>query len=69
MILSHGRADLLRDRPHEREEFPRDRGHDHVRMFPAAHEPTKALAQPDLRLPPEVLDRFRQDVDAGLDVL
>ena len=38
-------------------------------MFAAADEATKPFAQPDVRLPPEVLDRFRERVDAGLDVL
>ena len=38
-------------------------------MFAAADEPTKALAQPDLRLPAEILHRFRERVDPGLHVL
>ena len=34
--------------------------------LPTCGESAKAFAQPDLRLPSNVLDRFRQDVDPGL---
>ena len=61
--------DHLRNRPHERDQFARDRRDRHVRMFATRDESSKALAQPDLRLPPEVLNGFRQRVDASLDVL
>jgi len=38
-------------------------------MLAARDESTKALGQPDLGLPAEVLNRFGQPVDAALDVL
>ena len=38
-------------------------------MLAARGQPTKALAQPDLRLPADVLNWFGQAVDASLDVL
>jgi hypothetical protein len=38
-------------------------------MLAAHGEPAKALAQPHLRFPPDVLNRFGQRVDASLDVL
>lgn len=38
-------------------------------MFATADQSTKALAQPDLRFPAEVLNGFRQRVDPGLNVL
>ena len=56
---------LLGDRPHERDEFARDGGDGDVRMLAARDEPTESLAQSDLRLPADVLNRFRQSRRCG----
>ena len=57
-----------RDGPHEREQFAGDGRHGHVGMFAAGNEPTKTLAQAELRLPPDVLSAPSVMHDAGLNV-
>ena len=64
-----GHRNLLGNRPHERDQFPRDGGYRDVGMLAARGEATKALAEPHLSLPADVLNRFRQPVDPRLDVL
>jgi hypothetical protein len=50
---------LVGNGPHKTHQFPSN-GHDHlVDMFPTGHEASKAFTQSHLRLPTDVLDRFR----------
>ena len=58
----------LGDRPHERDQFARDRRDGHVRVFAARDEATEALAPSDLGFPADVLNRFRQRVNAPVNV-
>src|SRR5687767_10335816 len=60
--------DLLGDGPHERDQLTRDGRHRDVRMLAACDESTEALAQAHLRLPPQVLQRLRQAIDALLNM-
>src|SRR5213593_692956 len=57
-IGSRGDRDLPGDGPHEGGELAGDGGDDDVGMLAAGDEAAEALAEPDLGLPGDVLDRL-----------
>src|SRR3990170_8414908 len=52
--------DLLAERPDEARELARDGDDDLVAVQPAGREPPVACAEPQLRAPGEIGDRFRE---------
>jgi hypothetical protein len=54
--------------PHEGDQFSGNRGSGNVGVFAVADESAKALAQPDLGFPPDVLNDLGQPFVALLDV-
>lgn len=68
-MRSDDHRDRLGNRPHERDQFPRDRRDRDIRMLAARGQSTKALTQPDLCFPADVLNRFGQPINAALNVL
>ena len=55
------------DGPQKREEFARDGGHNQVGVLPVRDEASVPFAEPDLRLPGDVLDGLRAALEAALD--
>jgi hypothetical protein len=52
------RGHLFGNGPYEADEFPGNRDHDLVRVFPVGEQLARALAQPHLCLPADILDDF-----------
>ena len=64
-----GDLDLPGDSPQESQHFPRDGCGDDVLVLAPGTEPSVALAQPNLGLPGDVADLFRQTFQSYLDLL
>jgi hypothetical protein len=57
---------LLGNGPHKTNEFTRDGHGNNIGMFPLRHQAVVAFAQPDLRLPTDVLNHFGLVFEAQL---